>query len=141
MVCVNVFESDAKSQTLRTLSALTILILGELIYLFITRRIEKFLKNKMAFLTVWIIIGTVLGVGVLRDNNGNYNYEHSRRDHSYYGILIGLLVYVPLNSWLSSVKFVSGRESIFHTAFGIFITSLAALFTFMIAESSEIIQP
>ena len=141
MVCIDIFESNPKSQTLRTLTALAILILGDTFYLFITQNFQKFRNNKMAFLTTWIIIGVVLGVSVLRNNEGQYIYDHTKRDHAYYGILVGLLVYIPLNSWLASFGKISAKSAIFHTAFGIFITSLAALVTHMVAESSDIIEP
>ncbi len=141
MVCVDIFESNAKSQTLRTLIALTVLILGDLFYLFITQNTKKFWNNKMAFLNIWVIVGIILGVSVLRNNDGDYVYEHSKRDHAYYGILIGLVVYVPMNSWLSSGKIITSKQSLYHTAFGIFVTSFASLITYMIAEASDVIEP
>ena len=141
MVCIDVFESNVQSQTIRTLMSLTVIIFGDIFYLWITGNLKRFKDNKLAYLNVWLTISIVLGVSVLRNDKGEYVYEHARRDHVYYGILIALLVYVPLNSWLSSTKYFTALESLYQTGYGIFLTALAALITFMVAESSEFVQP
>jgi hypothetical protein len=149
MVCVSVFESSIKDQTLRTLIALTILITGDVCYLYGTNNLQKLTKNKMAFINTWLVVAIVLGVSNLIDTNKSGTYPSDKEEYAYYGILVALLVYVPLNSWLSSQRFptkgkhkvgISNMDSFFHIAFSVAITSLAAMFTFMIAQNSDLID-
>lgn len=140
MVSIHVFDIDAKSQTLRTLLALTVLAIGDLFYLFLTQNSKKLWNNKLAYLILWIIIGLFIGVTVLRDESGEYDYNNARSENVYYGILLGLIIYIPLNSWLSSVGYITVLQALYYISYGIFLTAVTSLITFMVSTSSELIN-
>ena len=154
MVQLHLFENSAKDQALRTLIALTIIVISDFIYqLLITRSFSAMWKNIygetlpdcwlgkniLAWVNVWITLALVFGVSVLHRDSGDIKPEinnESIKDHAFYGILIGLLVYVPLNNWLVGKGQITNVESLCNTAFGILIASVACLCTFLISVQS-----
>lgn len=137
MVVLSLFENSAKDQTLRTLTSLALIIISDLVYQFLYNRNLNYLwTNKLAYFNVWITLAIVFGVSTIKskqtDNYSDINSE-SIKNHAYYGILIGLLVYVPMCNWLLSVGKIDNVQSLCNTAFGIVIASIACLCTFLIS--------
>lgn len=135
MVVLNLFETSPKDQTLRTLTALFIIIFGDILYLGLNSNIKKFTKNKLAYLSIWLILAIVFGVSVLHhtENDTLEINNETIKDHAYYGILVGILVYIPLMNWMLSAKQVTPVGAICDTAFGILLCSVASLITFLIS--------
>lgn len=138
MVCVDIFELSVKSQIVKTLICLIIIIFGDIFYLYITSNLNRLSNNKIAYITVWLTTSIALGVSILRDSNGNYEYENNKRDNILYGILIALLIHVPVNNWLSSYGKITSIESIYYSCFAIFLTSVASLLSYMMFENNNL---
>ena len=146
MVCLDLFENSAKDQTLRTLIALAIIVVTDIIYSYLTNfnklvdfgpiKIPEILsENKIAHVNVWITLAVVFGVSVLHHNLGDKPEINNDtiKDHAYYGILIGLLVYTPMYGWLLSCGKITNIMSLCNSAFGILLSALACLCTFLIS--------
>lgn len=141
MVCLRLFENSAKDQTLRTLSSLGIIVIADIIYLYLsTFSFERLTNNKMAYFNVWITLAVVFGVSVLHREIGDVPEINNEtiKDHAYYGILIGLLVYVPLYNWLLSCDNITNVMSLCNTGFGILLSAIACLCTFLISVQSNL---
>jgi hypothetical protein len=142
MVKLSLFENSAKNQTLRTLVALTIIIVSDLIFLRLSEgSFQKLKDHPSAYFNVWITLSLVFGVSLL--SSESYKIDEVNTDtiknYVYYGILIGLLVYVPLYNWMLSCGKVTNLVSLSNITFGILLSSFTCLCVFLISEKTNLI--
>jgi uncharacterized membrane protein len=149
MVCLQLFENSAKDQTIRTLIALVIIVISDLVYQFLlthslSKTWETIRKNILAYINVWITLAIVFGVSVIYTDQKEQQTKkieinsESIKNHAFYGILIGLLVYVPLYNWLVGIGQITGIQSLCNTAFGVLIGSIACLCTFLVGVQTNL---
>lgn len=147
MISLTIFEGPFKLEIQRILIAFTILLVGNITYLFLTKNMKHFTNNKMAYLSVWITIAFVLGVSLVYSDSKNqtepkckkdYHYNNAKRDFVYLGILVSLLIYLPVFGWLKSVKNITTFQFIYFSAFGIIISALSSLFTYIISTKNNL---
>jgi hypothetical protein len=145
MVQLSLFENSIQNQALRVLLSLAIIIPSDLLYLKCTEfKLERFFNNKFAYLNVWITLAIVFGVSLLSSNAHATNEvnEDTIKNYACYGLLIGLLVYVPLYNWIISCGAITGFKqltSLGNTAFGVVLSSLTCLFVFLISEKTNLL--
>lgn len=141
MVKLLLFENKAKNQALRTLLALSLVFICDIVYLLLSEKnIRRFLNNKFAYFNVWITVALVFGVSLLE----NTEVSHSTvNDYAYYGILIGLLVYVPLYNWIISCGAITNFTnftSMANTAFGVLASSFVCVVVFLVSEKAYLLD-
>lgn len=145
MVQLSLFENSIKSQTIRTLLSLAIIVPSDLIYLRLSEKsINRFINNKFAYFNVWITLAIVFGVSILSSKTYDTNEVNNDtiKNYAQYGLLIGLLVYVPLYNWIISCGAITGFSqltSLANTAFGVVLSALTCLIVFLISEKLQII--
>jgi len=143
MVALSLFENSIKDQTLRTMLALVIIFFGDISYILLTTHsLDKFLNNKMAHINVWFTLALTFGVSLIYKNevertNPEINND-TIKNYTYYGILIGLLVYIPLYNWMLSCGNITNVMSICNTAFGILLAATTCLCTFLISVQCDL---
>jgi Na+/proline symporter len=148
MVQLDLFENSYKNQALRTLTALAIIVIADLVYLGISQgSLQRFKDHKMAYFNVWITLAVVFGVSILTSDNYDINVVNTDTIKNYveYGILIGLLIYVPLYNWLISCgKYtnigVTQLSGLANVTFGIILSSFTCLCVFLISEKTNLIS-
>lgn len=143
MVQLDLFENSAKNQTLRTLLSLAIIVPCDLIYLKLSEKsLKRFLDNKFAYFNVWITLAVVFGVSLLSSNKANEVNEDAIKNYVYYGLLIGLLIYVPLYNWIVScgaiAKFTN-LLSLANTTFGVILSSITCLIVFLVSANTGLL--
>lgn len=141
MVKLLLFENKAKNQTIRTLLALSLIFICDMVYLLLSEKtIWRFLNNKFAYFNVWITIALVFGVSLLENKEVTHA---SVNDYAYYGILIGLLVYVPLYNWIISLGAITNftnLRSLSNTLFGVLSSSFICVVVFLISEKTNMLD-
>lgn len=146
MISLTIFEGPISFEIQRILIALSILIVGNVLYLMLSQNMKHFTSNKMAYLTTWVTIAVVLGVCLMYNDeetevslkDSKYHYKKAKRDFVYFGILIALLVYIPIFGWLKSVGNITGLQCLCFSAFGIIISAIASLFTYIISVKNNL---
>jgi len=157
MVILNLFENSIKNQAIRTVISLLIIIAIDCLWVFLSNA-EKFINtwnnpimnNFLAYFNVWITIAIVFGVSTLtrikNEEQTEINHE-SIKDYIYYGLLIGLLVYVPLYNWLLSCRlgnspntYITSGEALGNTAFGVVLCAAVCLLTFLISAKLNLFE-
>lgn len=131
MLIFSLFKGPVIKEVKKTLVALCILAIANLIYLFLTGHMSHFIEHKLAYITMWVTIAFVLGVTLVYNDK---NDQQTKRDFVCFGILVALLIYVPAFSWLKSVGNITGMQFIYFSSFGIVITAISSLFTYIISE-------
>lgn len=135
MVQLNLYENSAKNQTIRTLLSLAIFIPSDIIYLFISEgSIDRLKKHFFAYFNVWITISIVFGVSILNE----IDYKTNLKNYALYGLLIGLLIYVPLYNWIISCGNITGFNrmlSLSNICFGVLISSFTCIMIYIIEEN------
>lgn len=144
MVKLALFENSSKSQAIRTLLAFAIIIPLDLFYLFVSERnIGRFMNNKMAYINVWVTLALVFGVSILSSDSPDSQKQIQVKDYAQYGLLIGLLVYVPLYNWIIScgaiTKFTQ-LTSISNTGFGVVLSSITCISVYLISIKLDILN-
>ena len=137
MVQLDLFENSAKNQTIRVLISLLIIIIGDLIFLYLSEgKLERLLNNKFAYFNVWITLAIVFGVSILSSTGHDDSQDHTFNVKNYtcYGILIGLLVYVPMYNWLISIKSIPQMLAIANITFGVILSSITCLLLYLISD-------
>jgi len=145
MVNLSLFENTPKNQALRTLLALAIIIPCDILYLKLSENnLDRLWKHGFAYFNVWITLAIVFGVSLLSSNA--YKVDEVNNDtiknYAYYGLLIGLLVYVPLYNWIISCGAITKFThllSLSNTAFGIILSSITCLILFLISAKTELL--
>jgi len=145
MVQLSLFENSIKNQTVRTLLSLVIIVPCDLIYLGLSEKnISRFTKNKLAYVNVWITLAVVFGVSLL--SSKIYKTDEVNNDtiknYAQYGLLIGLLVYVPLYNWIISCGGITGFSqltSLANTAFGVVLSALTCLIVFLVSANHDLL--
>lgn len=140
MVCIDLFDTKSSYQFIKTLIAFIILSIGDYFYIYITNNLKKFNQHKFAYLITWFVIAFIIGISTLKNDNGDTLYDGAKRDYIYYGILLAIVIYTPLNSWLYSVKFTNGYKPLYYTTYGIFLISFTSLITFMISQNNYLVR-
>jgi uncharacterized membrane protein len=145
MVQLELFENSIKNQALRTLIALSIIIPCDIVYLLVTERnFNRFFGNKLAYFNVWITLAVVFGVSLLSTNSYKINEVNNDTISNYvqYGLLIGLLVFVPLYNWILSCGAITNftsLQSLGNTAWGVILSAFTCLVVFLISEKTNLI--
>lgn len=130
---------------LKFLLVLGILIFGDLFYSFLT---GNNFRNKPI---IWVTTAIILWLMVIHDteemsenmtesNNttesntteSNNSSPTLKRDYAYYGILLGSMLYIPSNVLLCYYMYLPFVAALYNITFGVLITSLASLFSFLI---------
>lgn len=148
MVRLSLFEISLKNQALRTLLALALIIPCDVLYVYlsegsITKFKTRLLDNKLAYFNVWITLAVVFAVSTLSMNTEETNEDHYEiNNYASYGLLIGLLVYVPLYNWIISCGAITNFThllSLANTAFGVVLSSIVCLLVFLISEKTNLL--
>jgi hypothetical protein len=144
MVKLDLYEDSAKNQTIRTLLALIIIVPSDILYVYLSERnFDRLRKHFFAYFNVWITLAIVFGVSVLSntdptpDPNTNKVNNIAIKNYVLYGILIGLLIYVPLYNWMISCGSITGFNNLLsmaNTAFGVVLSSFTCLMVFILSE-------
>lgn len=137
MIVISLFRGPVSNIIQRILISLSILIIGNLTYIFLTRNIQHFKQNKFAYITLWLTIAFSLGVSSIHDET-EYEKFSTKRDFVYFGILIAFLIYIPSFLWLKSVHNITTLEFIYFSSFGIIITAISSLFTYVISKKHNL---
>lgn len=144
MVQLSLFENSVKSQTLRTLISLAIIIPMNLFYIKISEsNLSRFMNNKLAFFNVWITLSIVFGVSLLSKTDTNTiidSTDYQMKNYTYYGILIGLLIYVPLYNWLISSKVYKPISGFISNIFGILMSGVTCLIVYLISSKTDLLN-
>jgi uncharacterized membrane protein len=144
MIQLSLFENSIQNQALRVLLSLAIIIPLDLLYLGCTEfSLKRFTGNKLAYINVWVTLAIVFGVSLLSTNayKANEVNDDTIKNYACYGLLIGLLVYVPLYNWIISCGAITGftqLTSLGNTAFGIILSSITCLSVFLISEKTDL---
>ena len=145
MVQLSLFENNPKNQALRTLLALVIIIPCDILYLKLSEKsLDRLWKHKLAYFNVWITLAVVFGVSLLSSNKYKIDdvNDDTIKNYAYYGLLIGLLVYVPLYNWIIScggVTKFTNLLSLANTAFGVILSSITCLILFLISAKTNLL--
>ncbi len=132
MVQIDLYTICFKNQILRILIALAIIIPCDILFLRLSEgNCNKLRKHFFAYLNVWVTLAIVFSISVLEDNKA--------QNYILYGILIGLLIYVPLYNWLISYKSITG-SSLTNLCFGIILSSFTCLIVFLISEKANLLS-
>jgi hypothetical protein len=142
MVTLNLFENSINNQTLRALLAFSVILIADVIYLRLSEGSFERLKNHpFAYFNVWITLAIVFAVSTLTTKNETTD-DDAVKNYAYYGLLIGLLVYVPLYNWIIScggiTKFTQ-LLSLANTAFGVLLSSLTCLIVFKVSQKTGLL--
>jgi uncharacterized membrane protein len=146
MVQLGLFENSIKNQALKTLLALVIFVPSDLIYLKLSEKsLKRFWDNKFAYFNVWITIAIVFGVSILSTNSFKVDEVNNDTIKNYvqYGLLIGLLIYVPLYNWIISCGAItnfSNLLSLANTTFGVILSAITCLIVFLISVNTNLID-
>ena len=139
MVTLSLFENSIKNQTIRTIIALIIVVPSDLIYLFLSERSFERLRNHLfAYFNVWITLAIVFGVSIVSGIEGD-----SIKNYALYGLLIGLLIYVPLYNWIISCGSITNFTqllSVTNVAFGVVLSSFTCIILYLISEKAELLN-
>lgn len=145
MVVLNLFENSINNQALRSLLAFSIILIADVLYLRLSEgNIERLIKHPFAYFNVWITLAIVFGVSIL---SGNYKTDEVNDDtiknYACYGLLIGLLVYVPLYNWIISCGAITKFThllSLANTAFGVILSSFTCLIVFLVSQKTGLLK-
>lgn len=146
MVRLDLYENSIKNQALRTLIGLAIIIPSDIIYLYFSEKSLDRLRNHFfAYFNVWITLAIVFGVSLLSTDSYKINDVNKETIKNYvlYGLLIGLLIYVPLYNWIISCGAITKFTkllSLANTTFGILLSSFTCLMIFLISEKTDLIN-
>jgi len=150
MVNLSLFENSVKNQALRTLLSLSIIITCDIIWLWISERSFKRLKDhSFAYFNVWITLAVVFGVSQIYNNSEDSKTtqkeinDENQKNYVLYGLLIGLLVYVPLYNWIiscGSITKFTHLLSLSNTAFGIILSALTCWVVFRISSLTDMLS-
>lgn len=161
MVSIDIFAGSHLNQFLRTLIAITFLIIADVIYYFFTGGLlagTKFYKGEfpwLPYITAWLTLGSVFGVVEFQSNNKEEDEEDEEEeqveayrpstlvmedlvsDSAFFGMIIGLIVYTVLTSWL---YYVNGSPTIafMNLCFGIVSCVFSSMFTHIIAHNNNL---
>jgi uncharacterized membrane protein len=144
MVRLDLYEQSAKNQIIRTLLALVIIVPCDILYLKLSEgKMTRLKEHFFAYFNVWITLAIVFGVSVLSTDQFKIDEVNNDTIKNYvlYGLLIGLLVYVPLYNWLISCVAITGFNnllSLANTGFGIILSAFTCLMVFLISEKAGI---
>lgn len=148
MVQLNLFENSIQNQAARVCLAFSIIFISDIIWLSISEgNIQRLYNHPFAYFNVWITLAIVFGVSTLTSSNNNiYKVNevntHTINNYVFYGLLIGLLVYVPLYNWIIScgaiTKFTN-LLSLSNTAFGVLLSAFTCLIVFLVSEKTGIL--
>jgi uncharacterized membrane protein len=140
MVQLSLFENSIKDQTWRTLLSLAIIIPCDLVYLKLSEsNLNRFFNNKMAYFNVWITLAIVFGVSLLTSKDYSFQEvnDDTIKNYACYGLLIGLLVYVPLYNWIISCGAITNftqLTSLANIAFGVILSAITCLIVFLVSQ-------
>lgn len=146
MISIDIFSGSLKNQTIRTLIAIVILMIADLIYYFFTGGIlsgTKFYKGEfplVPYLITWIVLGILFGTIEFKNKTENPELNPEGTiipDSITFGIIIGIIVYSILTTWL---YYVNGSFSIafMNLCFGIISCVFASMFTHFIAINKKL---
>jgi uncharacterized membrane protein len=146
MVLLSLFDNSIKNQALRTMIALAIIIPCDITYLYFSERsFDRLRFHFFAYFNVWITLAIVFGVSLL--SSSEYKTDEVNNDtiknYVYYGLLIGLLVYVPLYNWIISCGGITKFThllSLANTTFGIILSAFTCMLVFLISEKTGLIN-
>jgi hypothetical protein len=145
MVQLELFENSIKNQALRTLISLAIIVICDITWLFISERSFKRLRDHaFAYFNVWITLAIVFAVSLLSTNKYKVDEinEDTQKNYVYYGLLIGLLVYVPLYNWIiscGSITKFTHLLSLSNTTFGVLLSALTCWSVFRISAMTGLL--
>lgn len=145
MVKLDLFENSIKNQALRTLLGLSIIVICDIIWLLLSERSFERLKNHtFAYFNVWITLAVVFAVSLLSTDMYKINDtdEDNQKNYVYYGLLIGLLVYVPLYNWIISCGHITKFThllSLSNTAFGVILSAFTCWAVFRISVITDLL--
>jgi uncharacterized membrane protein len=145
MVQLDLFENSITNQVLRTLLALAIIVPCDMLYLKLSEKsLDRLWKNWFAYFNVWITLALVFGVSLLTTNTFKVDEVNNDTIKNYvnYGLLIGLLVYVPLYNWIISCGAVTGFShllSLANITFGVILSAFTCLLVFLISVKTNLI--
>ncbi len=145
MVLLSLFENNTKNQALRTLLGLSIIIPCDIIWLWISERSFKRLQDHgFAYFNVWITIAIVFAVSILSSNLYKIDEinEDNQKNYVYYGLLIGLLIYVPLYNWIiscGSITKFTHLLSLSNTTFGVILSAFTCWIVFRISAMTGLL--
>jgi len=145
MVQLSLFENNIKNQALRTLLALTIIVICDITWLWISERnLNRLINHSFAYINVWITLAIVFAVSLLSSNEYKVDEvnEDTQKNYVYYGLLIGLLVYVPLYNWIISCGRITEFThllSLSNTTFGVLLSALTCWAVFRISAMTGLL--
>ena len=146
MVSIDLFSGSRKNQFLRTLISATILIIADVIYYFFTGGVlagTKFYKKEfpwLPYITAWLTLGSVFGVVEFQSKNEDedgFVMQELVSDSSFFGMIIGLIVFSILTSWL---YYINGSPTIafMNLCFGVVSCIFSSMFTHIIAHNNNL---
>ncbi len=145
MVLLTLFENSIKNQALRTLLGLTIIVVCDIMWLWISERSFKRLQDHtFAYFNVWVTLAIVFAVSLLATDVYKIDEvnENTQKNYVYYGLLIGLLVYVPLYNWIiscGSITKFTHLLSLANTTFGVILSALTCWAVFRISAMTGLL--
>jgi len=145
MVKLELYENSIKNQALRTITALAIIVPCDVLYLVLSENsLNRLREHFFAYFNVWITLAIVFGVSLL--STEQYKIDEVNNDtiknYVLYGLLIGLLIYVPLYNWIISCGAITKFThllSLANTTFGIVLSAVTCLFVFLISEKAGLL--
>jgi hypothetical protein len=146
MVQLNLFENSINNQALRSLLAFSNILLADIFYLRLSEgNFERLKKHSFAYFNVWITLAIVFGVSTLTTKQYKTDEinDDTIKNYVYYGLLIGLLVYVPLYNWIISCGAITKFThllSLANTAFGVLLSSFTCLIVFLVSQKTGLLS-
>ncbi len=145
MVQLELFENTLKNQALRTILGLVLIFILDIIWILISERnFQRLRDHWFAYFNVWITLAIVFAVSLLSSKvyKSNEVNDDTQKNYVYYGLLIGLLVYVPLYNWIISCGNITKFThllSLSNTAFGVLSSALVCWTVFRISVLTDMI--
>lgn len=151
MVTLTLFENSLEHQTIRTILSFVLYVFCDLVWLFISERkaggmyLSRFWNNKVAYFNVWITIAIVFGVSVLATKPYSINEvnDDTQKNYVMYGLLIGLLIYVPLYNWIISCGAITGFSQLLalsNTGAGVVLSGFICWLVFRISVLRDLMD-
>lgn len=145
MVKLILFENSPKNQTLRTLIALSMIIPCDTLYTYLSEKsLERIKTHYLAYFSIWLILSIVFGISIIYSepsitDTPDESYNNNIRNYAYYGVLVGLLICVPMYSWIATYSGNTPIMCLSGAAFGIILSAFVSIMVFLISKKADVL--